>query len=49
MKVLHKRGLSQIVSLKNQMPGYGTIAPSPSSVILVDLSDDGIDNSQDRV
>ncbi|XP_028397580.1 probable phospholipid-transporting ATPase IF isoform X2 [Dendronephthya gigantea] len=50
MGVLRKRPLSQIVSsVKNQTHGYGTIAPSPSSVILVDLSDDAVDNSQDRV
>jgi hypothetical protein len=47
--MLHKRRLSQIIALKNHQPGYGTIAPSPSSVVLVDLSDDGIDTSQDRV
>jgi hypothetical protein len=47
--MLHKRRLSQIVSLNKRTPGYGTIAPSQSSVVLVDLSDDGADNSEDRV
>lgn len=49
MRMLYKRRLSQIVSLKNRSPGYGTIVPSPSSVVLVDLSDEGVETSQDRV
>ena len=48
--MLHKRRLSQIVAFKNRPPGYGTIVPSPSSVVLVDLSDEGIEtSSQDQV
>ena len=50
LRMLHKRRLSQIVAFKNRPPGYGTIVPSPSSVVLVDLSDEGIEtSSQDQV
>lgn len=42
-KLLQKRRLSDIVRLKKHNTGYGSIAPSSSSVILVDLSDEDVD------
>lgn len=47
--MLHKYRLSEIRTVKNHTPGYGAIAPSPSAVILVDLSDNDIDRTEERV